>query len=258
MQQAQSNGLVAGLIIATLADLERRVEWRAAAAVVVGALIKVFPLVAATFAVFWPFRLARFARYAVIFGVLALLAPLIVVSPARLADYYREWLALRTPVARGYSVMAVASAWLGVPVVNWPIQVVGTMLLLAPLAQLPHLASARFRRLFLASALMYCVLFNHAAESPTFVLAIAGAAIWFVISRRDRLAWTAIWIVVIGTALSSGAAMPEWLQQNVFEPYRLKTIPILLLWLLTQVELWHQSVSAPFQGRAPGRAQTAT
>jgi hypothetical protein len=261
MQQTQSNALVAALIITTLAELERRVEWRAAGAVVAGAVIKVFPLVAATFAVFRLYRLPKFALYLVTFAVAAFAAPLIVITPSRLAAYYHEWfvwLTHRSPVERGYSIMAAASVWTRMPLLNWPIQALGTVLLLAPLTQLPHWGSRRFRRLFLASTLMYCVLFNHAAESPSFVIAVAGAAIWFVMSNRDRVAWVLIWIVVVVTALSSGEAMPQWLQRNVFEPYRLKTIPILLVWLLTQRELWRRSVSVPFQGRVPEHVLTAT
>ena len=51
MQNAQSNALVAGLIILAFAALERASAWRAAAVVMLGACVKIFPLAALTFAI---------------------------------------------------------------------------------------------------------------------------------------------------------------------------------------------------------------
>jgi hypothetical protein len=124
--------------------------------------------------------------------------------------------------------------------------------------QVPHWGSARFRLLFLAATLMFCVLFNHAAESPSFVIAVAGVAIWFAISARDRAAWWILVVVVVGTILSSSDAMPDLLQRRLFEPYRLKTLPIMVVWILTQVQLWRRSVSAPFQAPANAAESRAT
>jgi hypothetical protein len=111
-------------------------------------------------------------------------------------------------------------------------------LLLAPLVRLSCWGLARFRLLYLASVLMFCVLFNHKAESPTFVVAVAGVAIWFTTTARTHLTWSAFALVLVGTVLSSSDVMPEVLQEGFFEPYRFKTVPVLLVWLLAQWELW--------------------
>jgi hypothetical protein len=142
--------------------------------------------------------------------------------------------------------------WFGVSWPTWPVQLLGGVALLSPLVQVPHWGSARFRLLFLASVLMFCVLFNHAAESPSFVIAIAGVAIWFATSSRDRVACTILGVVIVGTVLSSSDAMPEWIQQQVFEPYRLKTLPVLFVWVFTQRLLWSRNVSVPFQAIGDG------
>jgi len=51
MQNAQSNALVAGLIILAFSALERANAWRAAGAVMLGACVKIFPLAALSFAI---------------------------------------------------------------------------------------------------------------------------------------------------------------------------------------------------------------
>jgi hypothetical protein len=258
MQNVQSNALVAGLMIITFAELERRHELRAALAMGCATAIKIFPILAAAFAIFRLFRLPRFILACVIVGALLLAAPLAVQSPAQLAAEYRSWVSISGTEAAhpSYSVMAQPAIWFGVDWPDWPIQLAGVVILLAPLMQVAHWGSSRFRLLFLASVLMFGVLFNHKAESPSFVIAVAGVAIWFVTSRRDRFAWIVLGIVIVGTVLSASDAMPELLQQRIFVPYKLKTLPVLLVWLLTQAELWRRNVSAPFDAPASPSAPT--
>jgi hypothetical protein len=265
MQNVQSNALSAGLMILAFADLDRRRELRAALAIATGALIKVFPVAAGSFALFRPYRLPRFLLIsaAVILGFLA--APLLVASPAELARHYREWGAISRSDAlmRGYSVMEHLHLWTGTDWPNWPVQLAGTAVLLAPLVRLSRWGVGAYRLLFLASVLMFCVLFNHKAESPSFVVAVAGVAIWLVTTSRRPLDWLAFGLVVVGTILSASDAMPEALQEGWFEPYRLKTIPVLLVWILTQYALWTQgrpfrSASAPLPAPRSSAAVAAT
>lgn len=261
MQNAQSNALSAGLIILALAELERRHEFRAALAVSLGAVIKIFPVIAAAFALFRPYRLPRFALYCAALGLVAAAAPLAVLSPAELLDQYRSWSALsqRDALTRGYSVMEQLHVWLEVDWPNWPVQLVGAAVLLAPLGRLSYWGHARYRLLFLASVLMFCVLFNHKAESPTFVVAMAGVAIWFVVTPRGRLSWSLLALVLVGTVLASSDVMPEVLQEGFFEPYRVKTLPVLAVWIVTQAELWRYRIASarpPAPGSAPGAEAT--
>lgn len=253
MQNVQSNALSAGLMIMALGFLYARREARAALAVALGTAIKIFPVVAAVFAVFRPYRLPRFALIGAGVAILFLVAPLLVLSPAELMAQYRSWGAISSSDAamRGYSVMQQLHLWTGRDWPNWPVQLIGALLLLAPLGRISRWGVERFRLLFLASVLMFCVLFNHKAESPSFVVAAAGVAIWFVVSVRGRLAWSAFALFLVGTVLSASDAMPEALQEHFFEPYRFKTIPVLIVWILTQFALWtersgpRQSASVP-------------
>ncbi|HMC56165.1 MAG TPA: glycosyltransferase family 87 protein [Gemmatimonadaceae bacterium] len=249
MQNVQSNALLAGLMIIAFAELERRHESRAAWAIGLGAAIKIFPLAAAIPGVFTPYRIPRLAIAGLLVAAILVAAPLLVTSPAALSMQYHQWAAhssLQSATLRGYSVMEHLHLWLGVDWPNKPIQVIGVVILLAPLSQIPHWGSERFRRLFLASVLMFCVLFNHKSESPSFVIALAGVGIWFALSARRGVDWGVLAVVFVGTVLSASDAMPEFLQQRYFQPYRLKTLPVLLVWILTQVELWTHSVKEPF------------
>lgn len=253
MQNAQSNALSAGLMIMAFGFLYARREVMGALAIALGAAIKIFPVVAGVFVIFRPYRLPRFLLIGAAVSLLFFLAPLLVLSPAELLAQYRSWGAISSSDAltRGYSVMEQLHLWTGLDWPNWPLQLLGALVLLAPLARISRWGIERFRLLFLASVLMFCVLFNHKAESPTFVVAAAGVAIWLLVADRDWLAWSAFAVFVVGTVLSASDAMPETLQENFFEPYRFKTIPVLVVWILTQFALWKESSTPRQSGSAP-------
>ena len=240
MQNAQSNVLSAGLMILAFAELERRREFTAAVAVTLGTLIKLFPITAAAFAIFRPYRLPRFALWGILCAVVGIAAPLLIVSPDQLKELYRSWGALSKADAmtRGYSVMGIIEMLLHQDWPNAPFQLLGAAILLAPLRRYWVYGNERFRLLFLASVLMFCVVFNHKAESPTFIIATAGVAIWFLSVPGTALNRAAFAAFVVGTTLSSSDVMPEALQEGFFEPYRIKVVPVLFVWVLTQVELW--------------------
>jgi hypothetical protein len=264
MQNVQSNALVAGLMIIAFAELDRRRELRAAMAVAVGTMVKVFPIVAATFAIFRPYRLPRFGLWMLAVGVVLVGAPLIVLSPGQLAAQYGSWFAISKLDAldRGFSVMRQLNLWFGMTGPNWPVQLAGVAILLAPLVKYTSWGLPRFRLLYLASVLIFCVLFNHKAESPSFVIAVAGVAIWFAVSARDRFDWILLVTVAVVTILSASDVMPVAIQRNVFDPYRLKTVPVCLVWIVVQRELWryrrqHRTASAPPQAPRSDRAAPA-
>lgn len=241
LQNVQSNALVAALIALTFAAYERRHTVLGSVATAVGTNIKVFPLAGASFAIFHP-RKVRVGVALVVSMVGLALLPLLVTPPSTLVAQYASWRAIESTDAleRGFSVMYHVQLAFGLGLPNWPFQLAGVALLVAPvLARRDRWLDWRFRRLYLCSVLAFCVLFNHQAESPTFVIGVAGVAIWFAaLATRTRLSWALFALFFVGTVLPSSDAMPEWLQRNLFDPYRLKTIPLLLVWIEIQRQLW--------------------
>jgi hypothetical protein len=229
------------LIILTFAAYERRHTVLGSVATAIGTNIKVFPLAGASFAVFHPRKL-RVAIALLVSLVGFALLPLLVTPPSTLLAQYASWRAIESTDAleRGFSVMHHVQLAFGLGLPNWPFQLAGVALLVAPvLARRDRWRDWRFRRLYLCSVLAFCVLFNHQAESPTFVIGVAGVAIWFAaLATRTRLSWTLFVLFFVGTVLASSDAMPGWLQRNLFDPYRLKTIPLLFVWIEIQRQLW--------------------
>ncbi len=236
----QSNGLVAALIVLAFAALERDRLVAAAAAVAGGALVKIFPLAALAFVL--PRRDRR--RFAVIGVAVAaglILLPLIVTTPATLAAQYRSWYALGAVDAldRGASVMRILHASVGYSGPNWPIQLAGTVLLLLPLLLRPERwADAGFRRAFLASLLVYAVIFNHKAEQPSFVIAVVGIGIWYAISPRSLVRDVVTGSVFVATVpVFMMVVAPGLIADRIDGPLLLAAAGCTVAWLTMQGEL---------------------
>ena len=256
MQNAQSNALVAGLIILAFVALERGRAWRAAFAVALGAAVKIFPLAALTFAI--PRRrTVRTGLAAVAIGVALLVLPLLVTPPVTLLAQYRSWHAIESldTGQRWFSMMELVHRWTGADWPNWTVQLVGTLALLAPLAvRRDRWDDARFRLLYLCSLLMYVVLFNHQAERASFVIAFAGMAIWF--ASEPRTAWrTTLFGVAFVTMplMSTLIPVPAILKSPAAMVYRL-TVPTLAVWLVMQWQLWRSRAAVSSPASLPDRS----
>jgi hypothetical protein len=238
MQNAQSNALVAGLIILAFVALELRGAWRAAAAVVLGASVKIFPLAALTFAI--PRRLAlRTGAWAAAIGATLFALPLLVTSPSRLMEQYSSWRGVESTDAqqRWFSVMELVYRWTGALLPNWPIQLAGTLILIAPLAlRRERWDDARFRFLYLCSLLLYVVLFNHQAERASYLIAFTGATLWVAGSPRERWRVVLYGIAFVTIPLMSTLIPGPIIRTPTVVLYRL-ALPCIAIWIAIQWEL---------------------
>jgi hypothetical protein len=249
LQRAQSNALCAGLMILAFACFERGAAWRAAIAIGTATFVKLFPIVAVALALFSPRKIRTIAIVAAMLLAGAAL-PLLVTAPSTLIMQYRSWAAILASDATPHAhygtggadvyagIMGLFNRWWGVTWPDWPVQLAGGLLLVAPLAvRRVASAGAPVRLRFLASMLVFCVLFNHRAESPSYSIAMIGAALWFAASERTwwRIALVAGALVVVD--LMSTDLMPRAWYSEWYVPNLVKTIPLIPLWAVMQLEL---------------------
>ena len=246
MQNAQSNALVAGLIILGFIALERMNAWRASAAVMLGACVKIFPLAALAFAI--PRRMVlRTGAWAVAIGAALVALPLLVTPPATLLAQYASWRGVESSDAqqRWFSVMELIHRWSGTALPNWPIQLAGTLALLAPLALMrDRWDDVRFRALFLCSVLLYVVLFNHQAERASYLIAFTGATLWYAGSAKLRWETWLYVLAFITIPLMSTLIPGHFFRGRTATLYRLAA-PSLAIWLVIQWRMFRASELEP-------------
>jgi hypothetical protein len=250
MQNAQANGLCAGLMLLALDAAARDRPWAGALAVATGTHVKLFPAAAGVYGAVHPRRVWHVALMGV--GVLLLaLLPLVVVSPAELLAQYRSWralLAADSTTQAMWWVGGIVERYTGRPLPHAPIQLAGTALVLATAWRWRHaltVGTALGDRMRLAGLVLgYVILFNHRSEPPTFVIAYAGLALWW--ATQPRAPWRdALCLAVLvlgslgGTDLVPRAMRVAWHQET-----RLKAIVVLGAWVGLVVEAWRRSPRA--------------
>jgi len=89
----------------------------------------------------------------------------------------------------------------------------------------------------LAALMLWMVAFNHKAEPNTFVIAVAGVAVWYLAGPRSWLRVTMVSLVVLLTCLSTTSIFPTVVRRALISPYSLRVVPCIAVWGIALVEL---------------------
>lgn len=234
---SETNCLIAGLLILTYIAMEKKNIPLATFLLVLSIYIKPFGLAAFSLFLFYPGKWKVF-WYSLLWAVVLFILPLVIVSPHELIDIYKGWgITLKSDhdTSYGISVMGCLYSWFGIADKYYSLAI-GTFLLFLPLLRYKSYSSSSFRQVFLASILVWVIIFNHKAESPGFVIAICGVAIWF--SRSYSKVNAALMLLAfLFTILSPTDLYPRFIRLNYFMPYCIKAVPCIIIWLKIISEL---------------------
>ena len=163
----QFNIAVAALVVGALAMIEKRREGWAALFIVIGTFVKIYGIVGLAF-FFFVRRKGRFIGYMALWSAVALLLPLLFVSPEYLWSQYAAWAA---DIVQKNGSPAYSDLLIIVPAM--------VLFLLSYLrtGQYKHFS---YRLTMLASLLLFIVLFSSGSEHSGYVIAALGMGIWWV------------------------------------------------------------------------------
>lgn len=232
IQNAQSNGLIAGLILLAFNKLENGdVRW-SSLFITLTVFIKLFGLVA--FALFLLYKQKpKFILWSIAWTLLLLVLPIVVSGYDGLLAQYQSWLKMLKEdhsASVGLSVMGWLQTWFGYNGSKTLITLGGVALFCLPLIKVQQYSDYTFRLLLTASVLLWVIIFNHKAESPTFVIAIAGAALWYFMQPKNTAALVLIVLAFVFTSLSPTDLFPPPVRKQFIEPYVLKAVPCIFIW----------------------------
>ena len=142
---------------------------------------------------------------------------------------YRNWystLVAFNHARLGISVMGLLKSWLHLSPPSNYVVAAGAVILIA--MSLLHRHS---RILVLASVLIFVTIFNYAAESPSYVIAVSGVALWYFSQPRTAVNLALLAATFLLTMLSSTDLVPRTVRHQFFELYVVKLLPCLAVWL---------------------------
>ncbi|MDP3442372.1 MAG: glycosyltransferase family 87 protein, partial [Ignavibacteria bacterium] len=192
IQNAQSNGLMLGLMILLFVQFENKNTFLAALMMILGFFIKIFVIVGGILFLFYPSKkqFILWSGFLVIgFGVL----PAFFIGFESLVQQYQNWWQLLIndkPHELNYSIMSFFEKAVNIHIPQIYYLLFGTIVLLLPLLRRQFYSNFTWRITYLSAILVWVVIFNHKAESPTFVIAMAGAALWFLASKKTTFRWS--------------------------------------------------------------------
>ena len=232
LQNEQSNGLLAGLIILAFVFLEKEKIWLGTLCITLTFYIKIFGIVAFALFLVYPQK-GKFILSSAVWVIVLGLLPAVFVGFDQLIFLYGSWgrmLGEDHAASYGYSVMGWLQIWFGLEVSKNVIVLLGVALFCLPLVKFKRNLNYEFRWRLLVSILIWVVIFNHKAESPTFVIAMSGVGIWYFFSKKTKVNLALVILAFVFTSLSPTDLFPRFLRESFVIPYVMKAMFCILIW----------------------------
>lgn len=238
----QSNALITGLALWAYIFAEKGRIWPVVFLIWLTVFIKLFGIV-----LFVPLLLYknrwRYILPGIVTGLVLFAVPLIFNSWQWYNQQLRDYLDLlnrdHAELVK-FSVMAWIRQWFGVNANGNLIVLAGLIIQLITLGlilfkQKQH--NKDLRTLYWLSWLIWMVIFNHMAESPTFIIAVTGIVLWYVLLPVRKPVYTAVmFFVLVFTSFSSSDLIPKSMQPLLTETLQLKVFPCILVFAII---IWH-------------------
>jgi len=235
------NPLIAALIILSFVFIRDKKDFWAALMICIGVFIKLYGIVGLAF-FFLSDNKVKFILSMIFWSVVLFVLPMLISSPSYIIKTYHDWygdilqknLTNIGPSLQDISVMGLIRNLFNYrQLSNIMVLIPGIVLFGLWYLRLKLYNIVPYQLLLLASTLIFVIIFSSSSESPTYIIAFAGVGIWFM--NLDRpVTWFEIGLFVFAlilTSLSPSDLFPRYFRKHYVEPYKLKALPCVLIWL---------------------------
>lgn len=244
LQNEQSNALVCGMLLWAWSLWEDRRPGAAIGLIMATGFIKIFGFGALLLGLLYPDKVRNTLK-GLLWTVGLLALPLLVTDPTTYAFQGREYLRMLGQdhsQSLGISAMGfLDKLHPGFWNKTWVLGI-SLVVTLIPWLRGSFRGTRNQQRADLLTALMvWMVVFNHKAESPTYVIAVTPALAWLLTRWNQPYAKILLVSAIVLTVLSPTDLFPVALRKSVVEPWHLKAVPCLLTWIAMQVTLYKEA-----------------
>jgi Glycosyltransferase family 87 len=237
----QFNPIMTAIIILSYVYITEEKDIWAAFCIALGTFIKLYGVVGLAF-FFFSKNKPKFILSLLLWSLVFFGLPMLISSPEFVLSSYKEWM-LRLveknnenaglDSMQDISVMGMFRRIFHAPELsNLLFLIPGLALFGLPYLRLKLYSNEKFRLLLLASVLIFTVIFSSGSESPTYIIAFVGVAIWFVLQEKpiSKTTWFLFIFAMILTSFSPSDIVPRFLRETYIRPYALKALPCVLIW----------------------------
>jgi Glycosyltransferase family 87 len=245
----QFNPSMTAIIVLIFVFINNKKDFWAACLIALGTLIKLYGIVGLAFFFFSNNKKRLIIGLVFWFAVLFAL-PMLFSSPQFILQSYQDWYVAVTEkntlnadltTAQDMCLMGmIRRITQNAAMANWPYLLTGVILFLSTYLRIDQYKNIGYRLMLLANVLIFTVIFSTSAESPTYIIAFVGVAIWFVIQPRPYKWYTVALFVfaMLLTSFSPSDIFPKFIKETYIKPYSLKALPCVLIWISILFEMW--------------------
>lgn len=244
----QFNPMMTAIIILSFVYIEKGKDFWSAFFIVLGVFVKLYGIVGLAFFFFSKNKI-KFILSLLFWCIVLFSLPMLISSPEYIIQTYQEWFARlieknneNTGLSsyQDISLMGMVRRFFQDSTIpNLPFLISGVFLFGLQYLRIKEYKEETFRVMLLASVLIFTVIFSSGSESPTYIIAFVGVAIWFVIQPKpiSNLHIGLFIFAFILTSLSPSDLIPKNLKDNYIRPYALKALPCVLIWFAIVYEM---------------------
>ncbi len=242
----QTNTLIAALVIGSFILIRKEKDMGAACLIALGLFIKLYGVVGLAFFFFSRHKI-KFTGYFLMWSVVFFVLPMIISSPQFIIQTYVDWFAALASknelnaqsLSQDYSVMGMIRRITGNrEMSNLVVLIPAVCIFAIQYLRIDFFKNLRFQLGMLALTLLTIVIFSSGSESPTYIIAMTGVGIWFVIQSRPFSGYNIFLLgfALVVTSFSRSDLLPK-VVRTFIQTYALIVLPCLLIWLAL---IYHQ------------------
>lgn len=243
----QFNIALTGLLILSAVYIYERKETQSALSIMIGFFVKLYGI-AGLSAFFFVKNKVKFILALAGFGILFFILPMLLSSTHFGIQSYADWFQSLSEKNQSnqvlgnrqdFSLMGIVRRVLGdASISNLTFLLPGMAVFALPYLRIKQYKNLPFQLMILASTLLFIVLFSSGSESPTYIIAVAGVMIWFLIQKDKTPFDIALLIfVIILTCFSFSDLFPKFIKEEYVIKYSLKALPCSIVWFRVIYEL---------------------
>lgn len=251
----QFNTATAGLIILSYCYIYKNEEMKSAFAILIGTFVKLYGIVGFAFFFFIKNK-KRFIFSIILISIIFLMLPTLIGGVSFSFHSYMDWYYNileknnSNQVLNSYQDISIMGFFRRVlnnaEISNLYFLIPAFILFFLTYLRKSEYKKLEFQLLFLASTLLFVVLFSSGSESSTYVIAVSGVMIWFLLKDTPKkLDYFLLLFVILFTSFAMSDLFPRYIKDHFIIKYSFKSVPCFFVWLKIIYELLTQK----FEGK---------
>lgn len=250
VHDTQVNPMIAACILLSFTLVEKKKDFWAAFFIVAATFIKLYGIAGLCFFCFSRQK-TKFIASILFWSLLLFCLPMLISSQDFILKSYSGWLdALVAKNAQNIDILD-EDYWQDISVMgmirrifrlsgmpNYTVLVPAAIVYIAALYNTSRLRDAGFRLQYLAFILLGVVLFSSSAEASTYIIASAGAGIWFsCLTKKTWQAWLLLATTFLVSNFFTNHVFPLLTDEPFIFTYSLKALPYFIIWCCVGLRL---------------------